>query len=350
MEKWRVESMMPSRRDIFGYGGGLLAGAAIAAHAAAQTTTHEKAPGGTSETGALPATPQERAADTAMHCRTATINGIEIFYREAGPKDGPVVVLLHGFPSSSRMFRNLIPLLSDKYHVIAPDYPAFGHSATPSRMAFTYSHAHISDTMGALLDTLKINRFAMYVMDFGGPIGYQLMLKHPERVSAIVVQNAPAFGEPTDGAAWAPLLAYWKNGSAENREKAHFYLTPEWTRSQYVTGVSDISQIDPDNWLIDHALLDRPGVDEIMLDLLYDIKSNVPVVAAAREFFRVHQPPMLIATGANDVLFPGESMRPDPQEMPKVEFHTVDSGHFALENKCTEIAGLMHAFLDRTLT
>src|SRR5580693_10319053 len=250
---------------------------------------------------------------------------------EAGPAAAPVVLLLHGFPTSSRMFRNLIPMLADKYRVIAPDYPAFGHSAVPSRSDFHYTHAHLSEVVEALIDKLGVTRFAMYVMDFGGPIGYRLMLKYPDRVTGVVIQNTPTFGEPTDGPLWAAELAYWKDGSLEHRDAVRSKLTPDAVRNQYVAGTREPSLIDPDSWTIDSALLARPGVDEIMLDLLYDIRSNKAAVKDAVGYFRADPAKLMIATGVNDPLFPKASMSPPPG-FPPVESHAINSGHFALED------------------
>jgi pimeloyl-ACP methyl ester carboxylesterase len=280
--------------------------------------------------------------------RTIDVGGLAIFYREAGPIGGPVVLLLHGFPTSSRMFRNLMPMLADKYRVIAPDYPAFGHSAVPSRTEFEYTHAHLSQVMEALLEKLGITRFAMYVMDFGGPIGYRLMLKYPDRISGVVVQNTPAFGEPISGPIWEVELAYWKDGSPAHRDAVRSKLTPDAVRDQYLAGTRDPSLIDPDSWTIDSALLARPGVDEIMLDLLYDIRNNRQTVADARQFFKTHQRQVMIATGVNDPLFPGVSLKP-PADMPDIEFHSIDSGHFALEDHCAEIGQLTRGFLARVM-
>ena len=246
------------------------------------------------------------------------------------------------------MFRNLIPMLADKYRVIAPDYPAFGHSAVPSRSDFHYTHAHLSEVVEALIEKLGVARFAMYVMDFGGPIGYRLMLKYPDRVTGVVIQNTPTFGEPTDGPLWAAELAYWKDGSPAHRDAVRSKLTPEAVRNQYIAGTREPSLIDPDNWTIDSALLARPGVDEIMLDLLYDIRNNRQTVADARQFFKAHQRQVMIATGVNDPLFPGTSMKP-PADMPEIEFHPIDSGHFALEDHCAEIGALTRAFLARLI-
>jgi pimeloyl-ACP methyl ester carboxylesterase len=241
-----------------------------------------------------------------------------------------------------------MPMLADTYRVIAPDYPAFGHSAVPSRSDFHYTHAHLSEVVEALIEKLGVTRFAMYMMDFGGPIGYRLMLKYADRVTGVVVQNAPTFGEPTDGPLWAAELAYWKDGSSAHRDAVRSKLTPEAVRHQYLAGTREPSLIDPDNWTIDSALLARPGVDEIMLDLLYDIRNNRQTVADARQFFKAHQGQVMIVTGANDPLFPGASMKP-PADMPDIEFHPIDSGHFALEDHCAEIGSLARDFLDRII-
>ena len=283
----------------------------------------------------------------ATHYRTAMIDGLNIFYREAGPKDAPVLLLLHGYPSSSRMFRNLIPQLADAYHVIAPDYPAFGHSDTPDRAQFTYSFDHIAEIIDDLLDALGVRRFAPYMMDFGAPVGFRLALKHPEAVWAIVAQNGPLYDDDGGEEFFATMADFWRDGSEEHRNAVRGFLTPESTRAQYLGGVADPSLLDPDSWLVDQALLDRPGVDEIMLDYLYDIRNRVSTIDAVREFLRTHHPPALIATGANDALFPEANMRHYLDDLPDAEFHALDTGHFALEDKSDEIAGLMRDFLNR---
>ena len=330
-----MQTQTHSRRTFVGLGSGVLA-------AVLSTSARAAMPPG------LPAVPQPGEALGATRYRTVDVGGLEIFYREAGPAAAPVVLLLHGFPTSSRMFRNLIPMLADQYRVIAPDYPAFGHSAVPSRSEFHYTHAHLSEVMEALIEKLGVARFAMYVMDFGGPIGYRLMLKYPGRVTGVVVQNAPAFGEPGDGPLWATELAYWKDGSLAHRDAVRSKLTPDAVRNQYVAGTRDPSLIDPDNWTIDSALLARPGVDEIMLDLLYDIRNNRQTVAQARQFFKTRPSQVMIATGVNDPLFPGASVKP-PADMPEIEFHPIDSGHFALEDHCAEIGSLTRGFLGRVM-
>jgi pimeloyl-ACP methyl ester carboxylesterase len=283
-----------------------------------------------------------------VHYRTATVGDVDVFYREAGPDGAPVVLLLHGFPSSSRMFRDLIPRLSDTYRVIAPDYPAFGHSAVPDRSASGYTFDHLADAVDGLLDELGIDDFAIYVMDFGAAVGFRLALRHPERLSAIVVQNAPMHAWEPQGW-WATLGQYWADGSAEHRHAARSYLELNELRGQYLSGVRDPSLIDPDNWLIDKALIDRPGVDEIMLDLLYDIRNQVPVFIAMQEFVRDRRPPMLVATGANDEIFPEEVVRQVLTDHPDAEYHALQTGHFALEDKAAEIATRMRDFLARTV-
>jgi pimeloyl-ACP methyl ester carboxylesterase len=279
--------------------------------------------------------------------RTVKIDGIEIFYREAGPADAPVVVLLHGFPTSSRMFRNLIPQLSDRYRVIAPDYPAFGQSAMPARKDFTYSFAKFADLTDGLLNHLGAKRYALYVMDYGAPVGYRLALKHPERVSALIVQNGNAYDEGLRDF-WTPIKAYWADPD-KNRDKMRKGLTPEATKSQYVGGVRDVSRIDPDSWVHDQALLYRPGNDEVQLDLFKDYGTNVALYPKFQEFFRTRKPPTLIVWGKNDKIFPAEGALPYLRDLPDAELHLLDTGHFALEDKGDEIAAVMRDFLERKL-
>lgn len=288
-------------------------------------------------------------SDSAVtHYRTLKVDGIDIFYREAGPVDAPTVVLLHGFPTSSRMFRNLIPKLADRYHVIAPDYPGFGQSGAPDRKDFKYTFARFAELMDGLLNQLGAKRYALYVQDYGAPVGYRLALRHPERVTALVVQNGNAYDEGLKEF-WNPLKAYWADGSKQHRKALRAGLTPAATKSQYVGGVRDASRIDPDNWVHDQALLDRPGIDEIMLDLFKDYGTNVALYPQFQAFFRERRPPTLIVWGQNDVIFPADGARPYLRDLPDAEFHLLDTGHFALEDKGDEIAKLMHDFLDRKL-
>jgi pimeloyl-ACP methyl ester carboxylesterase len=284
----------------------------------------------------------------STHYRTTLIDGVDLFYREAGLKEAPVLLLLHGFPSSSRMFRNLIPQLSDTYHVIAPDYPGFGHSGVPDRSRFAYTFDHLAELIDKLLATLDVRRFALYVMDFGAPVGFRLALQHPDRLTALVLQNAPLYPEKPQGW-WATLGQYWADGSAAHRAASRPYLELEGIRAQYLYGVRNPSLIDPDTWTIDEALIRRPGVDEIMLDLLYDIRNNVPTFQAMQQFLRVRRPPTLVATGANDEIFPEAVVRQILDDLPQTEYHALDTGHFALEDKGDEIAQLMRDFLSRVL-
>jgi len=289
-----------------------------------------------------------RSDSAVTRHRVMKVDGVDIFYREAGRKGAPVVVLLHGFPTSSRMFRNLIPALSGRYHVIAPDYPGFGQSATPDRARFPYRFARFAELIDGLLGQLGAKRYALYVQDYGAPVGYRLALEHPERVTALIVQNGNAYEEGLREF-WKPLKAYWADGSQRNRDALRAGLSLEATKAQYLDGVRDTSRIDPDNWVHDQALLDRPGVDEIMLDLFKDYGSNVALYPRFQQFFRTRRPPTLIVWGKNDVIFPAEGARPYLRDLPDAELHLLDTGHFALEDKGDEIAALIHRFLEREL-
>jgi pimeloyl-ACP methyl ester carboxylesterase len=278
--------------------------------------------------------------------RSAMVDGVRMFYREAGPADGPVVLLLHGFPTSSHMFRNLMPLLADKYRVIAPDYPGFGQSDAPDRRQFDYGFGKYADMVDALLGQLDARRYAMYVMDYGAPVGYRLALKHPERVSALIVQNGNAYQEGLTEF-WDPMRKYWASGSAKDREALSGLVALEATRFQYTDGVRDLSRIDPDNWTLDQALLDRPGNKEIQLELFYDYRTNVPLYPQFQQFFRDRKPPTLIVWGGNDKIFPVAGALAYRRDLPDAEFHVLDTGHFALEDKLDEMAPLIRDFLDR---
>lgn len=230
------------------------------------------------------ATTESQKAPAAIYYRTAKIDGIDIFYREAGPVDAPAVLLLHGFPTSSHMFRNLIPLLADRYHVIAPDYPGYGQSASPDRSTFNYTFAANADLVDKLMDHLSIKSYAMYVMDYGAPVGYRLALKHPERVSGLIIQNGNAYEEGLKEF-WDPIKTYWADGSAKSRDALSGLLTLETTKFQYTDGMEDVSRISPDNWVHDQALLDRPGNNDIQLDMLYDYRTNLPLYPEFQKFF-----------------------------------------------------------------
>ena len=292
--------------------------------------------------------PLAQAEGVVTHYRTATVEGISLFYREAGPAAAPVVLLLHGFPTSSHMFRNLIPALADRYHVIAPDYPGFGQSAAPDHAQFAYTFAHYASIVDALLGQLGATSYAMYVMDYGAPVGYRLALLHPERVTALVVQNGNAYVEGL-GAFWDPIKAYWADGSEAHRRALDMLVAPETTIFQYTDGVSDVSRISPDNWVQDQALLDRPGNRDIQLDLFHDYGSNVPLYPDFQAFFRARQPPTLILWGKNDKIFPPSGASPYLRDLPKAEYHLLDTGHFALEDKLDVMAPTIRDFLQRSL-
>jgi pimeloyl-ACP methyl ester carboxylesterase len=283
-----------------------------------------------------------------VHHRTASIDGVRVFYREAGSADAPTIVLLHGFPTSSNMFRDLIPALAHRYHVIAPDYPGFGHSDAPDRNAFQYTFARFADVTDALLTQLEVSSYALYVMDYGAPVGYRLALKHPERVTALVVQNGNAYEEGLRDF-WKPIKAYWASGSRTDREVLRAGTTLAATRGQYVDGVKDPSRIDPTTWAFDQSLLDRYGNVEIQLDLFYDYRTNVELYPRIQQFFRDRQPPTLIVWGNNDHIFPAEGARAYLKDLPRAELHLLDTGHFALEDKGDEISQLMLAFLGKHL-
>jgi len=281
-----------------------------------------------------------------VHYRSAKIDGVNMFYREAGPSDGPVVLLLHGFPTSSHMFRNLIPLLADRYHVIAPDYPGFGQSDAPDHTKFAYTFAHYADMVDTLMNQLGAKKYAMYVMDYGAPVGYRLALKHPERVTGLIVQNGNAYEEGLREF-WDPIKAYWADDAKEKREALSNLVILETTKFQYTDGVKDLTRISPDNWVHDQALLDRPGNKDIQLDLFHDYGTNVPLYPQFQAFFRERKPPTLIVWGKNDKIFPEDGAHPYLRDLPDAEMHLLDTGHFALEDKLDEMAPLIHDFLDR---
>jgi pimeloyl-ACP methyl ester carboxylesterase len=280
------------------------------------------------------------------HCRTVDIDGVSIFYREAGSPGAPVVLLLHGWPSSSAMFRDLIRELSADYHVFAPDYPGFGNSDAPDRSRFRYTFDGLGEVIGKFVDKVGIGQYVLYATDFGGLVGYRVMLKSPGRMKALVAQNNPLFQSASPW--FGPLLPYWKDGTAENRQKAgEHYLTLDVVRDLYVTGVRDTSLIDPDQWQADYSLLQRPGAGEISLDLLYDIRTNGPTLKSAQDYLLAQKPPTLVVSGKNDILFTGENQLRYREVVPGAEIQLTDSGHCALADKSGEIASRMRHFLGR---
>lgn len=283
--------------------------------------------------------------------KTVKVGDLDIFYREAGPKDAPAVLLLHGFPTSSQMFRNLIPMLADKYRVIAPDYPGYGHSSMPPRETFAYTFDNLAKVMDAFTEKVGLTKYALYVQDYGAPVGYRLAAAHPDRITAIVVQNGNAYDEGLDNKFWAPIKETWKapNDKAK-RDALRSLLTYEATKWQYTHGVPNPESVSPDGATHDQFLLDRKGNDEIQLDLFVSYGSNPPLYPSWQEYFRKHQPPMLIAWGKNDQIFPAAGAEPYKRDLKNLEFHLLDAGHFALESSGDEIAALMRAFLGKHVT
>ncbi len=287
------------------------------------------------------------AAVSAPHptlYKTAKVEGLNIFYREAGPVDAPTLVLLHGFPTSSRMFRSLIPALSDRYHVIAPDYPGYGQSSAPAVADFQYTFDHLAAVVDALIQQLGVKRYSLYVMDYGAPVGYRLAVRHPERVQSLIVQNGNAYEEGLRDF-WKPFRAYWADRSEANAGALRKLLVTDATRWQYTNGVRQVEAIDPDNWLVDQTLMDRSGNKDIQLALFHDYGSNPPHYPEWQEYFRKHQPPTLIVWGKNDLIFPAEGAYPYQRDLKNVEFHLLDTGHFALEEDGATIAALIRGFL-----
>lgn len=236
--------------------------------------------------------------------RTITVDGLDIFYREAGPRDAPTILLLHGFPTSSHMFRDLIPALADKYHVVAPDYPGFGYSSAPSAQAFDYTFDNLADLIEKFTEKLGLRQYSLYLMDYGAPIGFRLAVRHPDRIQTLIVQNGNAYDEGIDNDFWKPIKAYWQDRSKENGDALRGLLTLDATKWQYTTGVRNVEAISPDTWAHVQPLLDRPGNQEIQLALFYSYSSNPPLYPTWQAYFRQHQPPTLIVWGKNDVIFP----------------------------------------------
>lgn len=276
------------------------------------------------------------------------VDGVEIFCREAGSRTAPAILLLHGFPTSSHMFRNLIPGLADRYHVIAPDLPGFGFSEAPDRTQFRYTFEDLAKTIGRFTEVLGLERFAIYVFDYGAPVGLRLALAHPERVTAIVSQNGNAYEEGLSQG-WNPIQKYWKEPSSQNRAALRDFLKPEATRWQYVHGVQDESLVAPEAYELDSALLARPGNDDIQLDLFLDYASNVALYPKFQEYFRSKRPPLLAVWGKNDPFFLPEGAKAFQRDIPGAEVKFHDTGHFALETHSAEIAANVREFLGRAL-
>jgi pimeloyl-ACP methyl ester carboxylesterase len=289
------------------------------------------------------------AAAPAISYRTVKVEGLDIFYREAGPVDAPVVLLLHGFPTSSHMFRDLIPQLATRYHVIAPDYPGFGQSAAPSVDQFAYTFEHLTDIVEGFTRELKLEKYSLYVQDYGAPVGFRLAMRHPEKVQAIVTQNGNAYEDGLTSF-WGPLRdGYWKNPTPETAKPLADFLTINGTKFQYLTGARNPERISPDAWVVPQAGLDRAGNQAIQLALFLDYRTNPPLYDSCHAYLRKHQPPTLVVWGKNDPIFGPEGAIAFLRDLPRAELHLLDTGHFALEEEADLIGDLMLRFLDRTV-
>jgi len=278
--------------------------------------------------------------------RNVDVDGIGVFYREAGPKDAPTILLLHGFPTAGHMFRDLIPQLADRFRIVAPDLPGFGKSDMPAPGIFTYTFENIANVIDRFTEIIGLPRFAMYVFDYGAPVGFRLAVRHPDRINAIISQNGNAYEEGlSDG--WTPIRAYWQEPSLANREALRSFLAPDTTRWQYMHGVPDVTAVSPDGYSLDNFYLARPGADEVQLDLFGDYKSNVALYPTFQEYFRKHKPRFLAAWGKNDPFFLPAGAEAFRRDIPGAQVHFFDTGHFALETHATEIAGLIRDFLAR---
>jgi len=304
---------------------------------------------------------------TQVFHRTIEIDGQTIFYREAGSPQAPTLLLLHGFPTSSHMFRHLIPALADQFHLVAPDYPGYGNSSMPAVEDFDYTFDHLGGIIEEFTVKLGLSRYSLYLMDYGAPIGFRLAAKHPERIESLIIQNGNAYNEGIDNDFWEPIKEYWKDRGAVNKgldnawwknikvayknpkmsneDALRFLVTLDATKWQYLNGTRNSETISPDNWHVTQRLLDRPGNGEIQLQLFYDYGSNPPLYASWQAYFRKHQPPTLIVWGANDEIFPAAGAHPYKRDLKNLEFHLLDTGHFALEEDGEVIAERIRSFL-----
>lgn len=280
--------------------------------------------------------------------KTININGVDVFYREAGPVDAPTILLLHGFPTSSHMFRNLIPALADRFHLLAPDYPGFGNSEQPPLDEFDYTFDGLAKLMEGFIKAKGVEQYSVYLMDYGAPVGFRLAANNPENVQALIVQNGNAYDEGLKEF-WDPIRTYWADPSAANAEPLAGFISPQGVEWQYTHGVRDVAAISPDNWNVDLRHLQREGNPAIQLALFYDYQNNVPHYPAWQEYFRQHQPPTLIVWGQNDYIFPADGAHPYKRDLNNLEFHLLDTGHFALEEDGQVMATLIRDFLNREL-
>ncbi len=276
--------------------------------------------------------------------RTVSVNGLDIFYREAGSCDHPTILLLHGYPTSSHMFRNLIPVLADKFHLVAPDYPGFGYSSMPTVDEFDYTFDHLTEVVAGFIDAIGLQRYSLYLMDYGAPIGYRLATQYPERVESLIVQNGNAYEEGL-GNFWQPMRAFWQNKTPENAERVRQALAIKGAKWHYTTGARNLESLSPDTWTLDEALLGRPGNSEIQLALKYDYQSNVLLYPQWQAYLRQYQPPTLVVWGKNDQGFLVEGADAYKRDLQNLEFHLLDTGHFALEEEVEVIADHIRHFM-----
>jgi pimeloyl-ACP methyl ester carboxylesterase len=288
------------------------------------------------------------AANIKVHYRTQKVGDVEVYYREAGPANAPVLILLHGFPSSGHQYRTLIPALADRYRVIAPDLPGFGETKAPPRGQFSYSFSTLAKTMEGFVEALGLKRYALYIFDYGAPTGLRLAMAHPERVTAIVTQNGNAYVEGLSEG-WSPIQRYWKDPSDNNRNALRDFLKPEAVRDQYVHGAPDPSLVSLDGSNLDSFYMARPSREEIQLDLFLDYRTNVALYPDFQAYLREHKPPLLAVWGKNDPFFLPPGAEAFRRDVPKAEVHFLDAGHFALETHQPEIAGLMRTFLSKAI-
>jgi pimeloyl-ACP methyl ester carboxylesterase len=326
-----MTTITPRRRMMTASLGLALAGTTLAAGANAQTA---------------PSTDAAVANRTPTRYRTVDIDGLKVFYREAGPAEGPAVLLLHGFPTSSHMFRDLIPALADRYRVVAPDYPGFGYSDFPDGQQFPYGFATYAEIIDKFTQAIGLSRYAIYIQDYGAPVGLRLALRAPERITGLIVQNGNAYDEGLSEA-WAPIKDYWRDPTPANRDKMRGFLTLDGMRQQYTAGLSaaQVELVSPDSWMLDWSLLSRPGNIDLQLDLFGDYRTNVALYPQFQAFFREHRPPTLITWGRHDPLFTVAGAEAYRRDLPHAELHLLDAGHFALETNGPEIAGHIQRFL-----
>jgi pimeloyl-ACP methyl ester carboxylesterase len=278
--------------------------------------------------------------------KSIKVNGLNIFYREAGDVSKPTILLLHGYPTSSHMFRNLITDLSVRYHVLAPDYPGFGRSDQPKMKDFAYTFDNMATIVEGFLKHLKVKKYSIYLMDYGAPIGFRIASKYPERVESLIIQNGNAYDEGLKDF-WIPIKKYWNNYTIKNGKPLEGFHSPDGLKWQYTHGVQEVLNISPDNWNIDLQHLTREQNNEIQLAMFYDYRTNVPLYPKWQKYFRDYQPPTLIVWGKNDYIFPADGAHPYKKDLKNLEFHLLDTGHFALEEKGTEIANYILNFLNK---